>query len=768
MNSKGKKIGYTSLAMITLISGMGATPSALASQTDRDVQTEQVEKVQPAPDKTADTLATKPEDAVEKPSEATSTESPVTPVADSVAVDSTSPDSSKPDQPKETVISETNTTTPTADITNAVTDKTVPAAKSAANDFGLKAAERVAAPMQQTTKAKTPKVDIEGLLNVTATPGSNQITLEWGGLSTSGISITSYTIQYQPTGAPWFTGPSVGALQTSETITSLTNGVQYNFQVQVNFSDGSSQMSSIVSATPAAVPSTPPLWAYSGDGEVNLAWSAPNDGGSPIIGYSVRYKSTDSSMWIPYPTDGTATSTTIDGLQNGQMYNFQVAAINASGIGSYGSATATPISVPDTPVLTPIPGDGQVKLTWTVPDDGGAPITGYTLRYKPTDSDDTAWVTYPTDGTATTATIDGLTNGQSYDFEIAAINYLGAGAYGSTQAIPAALPAAPELTPTRGDGQVELTWTVPDDDGSPITGYALRYKPTDSDDTAWVTYPTDGTATAVTIDGLTNGQSYDFEVAAINAIGTGAYGSNTAIPATVPAAPVLTPTPGDTQVDISWTMPDDNGSPIVGFILQYKLTTEDNWITVPTVDTDLTATITGLTNGLDYDFRVAAINEIGTGNYGEATTTPNKAADNTEDNTGGDNTGNNTTPPTDVTPTVPGNTTPATPQPGESQLPSTGGSTTPTPDKTGNDSQSGKTPSTPVPGHLPGTGTGGTPAKVGNNTRTSNATTPTQTANQKLLPKSGRAFGANQLLIIIGSTLLGLIGAFGLLYRKRR
>jgi hypothetical protein len=80
------------------------------------------------------------------------------------------------------------------------------------------------------------------------------------------------------------------------------------------------------------------------------------------------------------------------------------------------------------------------------------------------------------------------------------------------------------LTATAGDGQVSLTWSAPGSNGgSAITDYQVQWRTT-AGPGSWNTF-SDGTSTATsaTVTGLTNGTSYDFQVAAINAIGTGSF-----------------------------------------------------------------------------------------------------------------------------------------------------------------------------------------------------------------------------------------------------
>ena len=95
---------------------------------------------------------------------------------------------------------------------------------------------------------------------------------------------------------------------------------------------------------------------------------------------------------------------------------------------------------------------------------------------------------------------------------------------------------------------------------------------------------------------------------------------------TVPGAPVLTATAnGETQIDLSWTVPDTGGRALDKYSIDVSADDGTTW--GPQADVGSTITTyshTGLTGGTTRHYRVAAVNTIGTGawsNVDSATTT---------------------------------------------------------------------------------------------------------------------------------------------------
>ena len=90
----------------------------------------------------------------------------------------------------------------------------------------------------------------------------------------------------------------------------------------------------------------------------------------------------------------------------------------------------------------------------------------------------------------------------------------------------------------------------------------------------------------------------------------------------VPSAPgtptaSLPATYGNTTASVAWTAPvSENGSAITDYSIQYSSDSGSNWTSWShTASAATSATVTGLSNGTAYIFRVAGINSTGTGAY---------------------------------------------------------------------------------------------------------------------------------------------------------
>ncbi len=178
-------------------------------------------------------------------------------------------------------------------------------------------------------------------------------------------------------------------------------------------------------------------------------------------------------------------------------------------------------------------------------------------------------------------------------------------------------PSAPALSASATETTIELSWTVPDDDGGDsIDGYQIHRGPSASE---LAPYDTVGLVTDYADTGVAAGETWFYAVAAVNSAGPGTQ-SNTASatvpvppPVEPPSAPTLNASRGSGSVRLNWTAPTDDGG---GFVTSYQVfrgTSSGNLALVATLGNVLTWNNTGLTNGVTYWFQVKAVNSAGPG-----------------------------------------------------------------------------------------------------------------------------------------------------------
>jgi hypothetical protein len=276
------------------------------------------------------------------------------------------------------------------------------------------------------------------------------------------------------------------------------------------------------------------------------------------------------------------------------------------------------VVAPSAPTLSAT-GGASPALSWTVPDNGGAPITGYSVLRKVGSGAESLLATT----TGTTYTDTTAPGGQNVTYRVTATNSAGTGAPSNAVTVAtASAPAAPDLTATGGLNQVALSWAAPASNGSAVTGYVLSRGTSSGGETTLATL---GAVTSYTDSAVTPGTQYYYTLRATNTVGSSPASAETsATPYTTAAAAALTTTAGKAQVKLTWTTPSDGGKPITGWQI-YRGVAPGGETLVQTISTGTTYVDASVTGGMTYYYRVAAITSAGTGALSnEASATPKK------------------------------------------------------------------------------------------------------------------------------------------------
>lgn len=379
---------------------------------------------------------------------------------------------------------------------------------------------------------------------------SRTVRVQWAAPSANGAPITNYVVRVSGAGSG--AGDRTVSSASTVDIGGLTNGVDYTFQVGA-VNEATEEAGVEPQFSPASPPCTPdqvpdqpaaPVTQF-GDRQIAISWTAPNNEGSALQGYTL-YNATngESKQFGPSETGHTWT-----GLENGTCYRFTLVATNALGDSDPSAPSAgdqqtcVPAGVPQNPSTPTItnnqPGqrDGVLNVAWTWNNStqgNGADVTAFRITQFRNGAQDS--VRTITNGSARTATFNGLDNGQTYTYTLEAMNKAGWSARSprSATAVPAGLPGAPPkpgVAPEPNSGQVRLSFAAPADNGAAITAYQ---------------YSTDGGSSWRALDSsrvissLSNGTSYRFNVRARNSEGWGP--ASTRSDAVAPFGKVMSPT----------------------------------------------------------------------------------------------------------------------------------------------------------------------------------------------------------------------------------
>ena len=424
---------------------------------------------------------------------------------------------------------------------------------------------------------------------VKAQPGTSSAQVAWTASAADGDSpITGQTVTPYADGvaqAPF----QVGASATSATVTGLTNGTDYTFKVSATNAVGSSPQSAASNTvTPQTTIfgfTTPVGNSYVDHTPVELGVKFTADHSGSITGVRFYKAATNvgthvGSLWSA----------------SGQRLA-QATFTNETASGWQAVAFSTPVSV--TAGTTYVASYFSPEGAYTATSGGlSAPVDGGPVQTVANATSSNGVYAY---GAASNFPQS------SYD----AANYWVDVMY----ALPA--PGQPTGVAATASGATSATvsWTAPSG-GGPVSSYRITpYVGTTAQPAKakTVTAP----ATSGTVNDLTSGTTYTFRVEAINANGPGqaSAASNAVTPASAvaPSAPGnVRATPATTSARVTWDAPSTDGdSPITG---QTVTPYVDGAAQTPMqVGASATSTtVTGLSNGTSYTFKVTATNAVGT------------------------------------------------------------------------------------------------------------------------------------------------------------
>lgn len=289
-------------------------------------------------------------------------------------------------------------------------------------------------PAGPTGQAANPPANVFASAN-----GSGSITATWepATVPADAPAITGYELVAKDTVLNQEISTYVGADATTATLRGLVDGQEYPVEVvTMNGQSSSTAASGGTVMVSDAAPSEPGAPAAASGvsvkdgsmaGSAEVTWTAAAANGSAVIGYRVEAMAGDGTVAAKADAAAGATSATVAGLTAGADYGFVVTAISTAG------QTAAPavqytlgspaLTAPTAPtVVRVVPGNGTASVQWQLSTAGNTPITGYLLTATPEAGEP---VPVETDATATSATLEGLTNGTTYTLSLVATSAAG-------------------------------------------------------------------------------------------------------------------------------------------------------------------------------------------------------------------------------------------------------------------------------------------------------------------------------------------------------
>ena len=498
---------------------------------------------------------------------------------------------------------------------------------SAINTYGTSAVSNTANAVASDVPAQ-----VTGLVITSA--ATTSLDLYWTAPSAQGSAITGYKIEKSTDGTTFnVLVANTGSTDVDYTDTGLTSNTLYYYKISAINTFGTGQASAVVSAPPLPTApatltvTTQTLAQESNQGAILLDWTNP--AGDQETGFKIERSLTGTSGWTDVVADTGNTNLTYvdDGLAQNTEFFYRVSTINPSGtsnVSSTASDTTFGATEPPTNLVATSLIGAEIKLDWVAPSDtNGDDVDGYMIERSET-SASAGFTTIVADTASTAVTYtDGVTNtlttGVTYYYKISAINIYGTSdASNVDNAIASDVPA--QVTNTVATEQVGaeigLTWSVPNNGGSPITGYKIERSTTSAVAGFTDLVADTGSTTASYTDGVTNnlviGTEYWYRVSAINVVGSGtASTADSTIAGDRPSqiSVISATAQAGQEILVAWTAPADNSYAISSYLIQVS-TDQQTWTTAGS-STTTTFTDTSLAIGSTYYYRVHATNSLG-------------------------------------------------------------------------------------------------------------------------------------------------------------
>ena len=387
----------------------------------------------------------------------------------------------------------------------------------------------------------------------------------------------------------------------SHTVSGLTDGTDYQFKVRaVNATGNGAESDASTAVQPKAV-----ALAASSVEAATATLTISNHAGSWYYEANAAPDASCSSSAVTGATED------LTGLSSNTSYTYK--AYSDSGCSTELASASAFLTKPGKPTTpTAAVGAGSGKLTITSSVTGGGTLSRWEYKKKEgTGNFDSDWTTISSTSTSLSHTVSGLTDGTDYQFKVRAVNATGNGA--ESDASTAVQPKAVALAASSVEAAT-ATLTISNHAGSWY--YEANAAPDASCSSSAVTGATED------LTGLSSNTSYTYKAYSDSGCSTELASASAFL--TKPGKPT-TPTAavGAGSGKLTITSSVTGSGTLSRWEYKKKEGTgnfDSDWTTISSTSTSLSHTVSGLTDGTDYQFKVRAVNATGNGAESDAST----------------------------------------------------------------------------------------------------------------------------------------------------
>ena len=360
---------------------------------------------------------------------------------------------------------------------------------------------------------QTEPIAISTIERNNASTTESQLAITWTALSPpddGDSSVLLYEVQYRFSVESYVDGTNTYNTTSASFVTTATISANTSYTIRVRaynihgFGSYSSDFETISSGLPSqmSTPTVEYVAITSITGGISITWLEPNANSGTLDQYEITIADINGTYRIPSTCDGSNSTVFSDRTCNvttselkGSTYELVfrstisvvIRAHNENGWGpsSTANTTRTVLQVPQ-----PVTGVGngtttnstQIDVLWsaltTADDTGDTSILSYNLQRETSVNVYESEIGENEDYTSTSYVVTtNIVQGTTYNFKVRARNIEGWGDLSSAAPILAAQepPQMGSVTTAISDKSVNITWSLDDDNGSPITSYTLLF-----------------------------------------------------------------------------------------------------------------------------------------------------------------------------------------------------------------------------------------------------------------------------------------------------